>query len=313
MFDRAQGKGLQKVICEKALHAIPGRLKVIQLSSFTTWGIGGPCASVQVNTASELGEIIGLLCSRSIPWTILGRGSNTLAPTEGWHGVVVLLRGSLAGFSFNGSVLKAGGGAHLPVMAGVACSHGLSGLTFAVGIPGTVGGAVFMNAGAYGSSIADITEEVGVLHPEGSIEYFTMMECGFGYRSSRFQKEDSIIIDLKLKLTASGESAGELRRTAREILRIRREKFPLHAPNAGSVFRRPGCGPPPGKLIEDCGLKGYRLGGAMVSPTHANFIENTGRATSSDVKRLIDHVTETVRKNSGIMLEREITFLGERN
>jgi len=235
-----------------------------------------------------------------------------LAPTCGWHGAVVLLKGDLAGFSFNGSLLKAGGGAYLPAMAGVACSLGLSGLTFAVGIPGTAGGAVFMNAGAYGSSIADLVQETRVLHPGGSIEYFTGRECDFGYRSSRFQKENSIIIDIKLKLSAEIESAADLRIKAREILRLRREKFPLRAPNAGSVFRRPDSGPPPGKLIEDSGLKGYSIGGAMVSHTHANFILNTGNATSTEVLKLIGHVTEKVLKDSGIMLKTEITILGDR-
>ncbi len=299
------------MIYDKAIDASPERFKVIQLSDFTTWGIGGPTASVEVNSSEELVETVELLFKNSTPWVILGRGSNTLAPTDGWHGVAIFLKGALAEFSFNGSVLAAGAGAHLPSVAGAACTRGLSGLVFAVGIPGTVGGALFMNAGAYGSSISEFVEEVRVLRPDGSIEYLTAEGCGFGYRSSLFQKNGSIILSAVLKLSEGIQSSGELRLEAREILQMRRKKFPLHAPNAGSVFCRPDNGPPPGKLIEDCGLKGYRLGGAMVSTIHANFIENIGSATSSDVMNLIEHVIERVRQASGITLKREIRQLGE--
>ncbi|MCK5131263.1 MAG: UDP-N-acetylmuramate dehydrogenase [Candidatus Sabulitectum sp.] len=300
------------MIFDKAIKAAPDRFHVIELSEYTTWEIGGPSAAVMVNTARELTDTVKFISENSLPWVILGKGSNTLAPTEGWHGVVVLLRGELSDFSFKGSLLTAGGGAHLPSISGAACSKGLAGLVFAVGIPGTVGGAIFMNAGAYGRSISELVEEVSVLHPCGSIEYLTAEDCGFGYRSSRFQKDDSIVLNVVLRLSEKAGSSGELRREARGVLQLRRQKFPLHAPNAGSVFRRPDNGPPPGKLIEDCGLKGYRLGGAMVSAVHANFIENTGGATSSDVMQLIEFVVERVRKISGITLKREIRKLGER-
>jgi len=300
------------MIFDKALNTAPDKFSVIQLSRYTTWEIGGPSAAVFVNTVEELAETVKYVSGNSLPWVILGKGSNTLAPTEGWHGVVILFGGKLAKFSFSGNLLTAGGGAHLPSMSGAACSQGLAGLVFAAGIPGTIGGAVFMNAGAYGSSISELVKEVRVLHPGGSIEYLTAEDCGFGYRSSRFQKEDLIILNVVLRLSErTGDSSG-LRGEAREILQLRRRKFPLHAPNAGSVFRRPDDGSPPGKLIEDCGLKGYRLGGAMVSPVHANFIENTGNATSSDVMRLIELVADRVRQSSGITLKREIRKLGER-
>ena len=299
------------MIFDKAISSFPDRFEVIQLSDFTTWGIGGPTASVEVNSSEELVKIVELLLMNSIPWVILGKGSNTLAPTEGWNGVVIFLKGALAEFSFSGSILSAGAGAHLPSVAGAACTRGLRGLVFAVGIPGTVGGALFMNAGAYGSSVSEFVKEVRVLRPNGSIEYLTAEECEFGYRSSMFQKNGSIILSAVFKLSEGILSACKLRLEAREILRMRRRKFPLHAPNAGSVFRRPNNGPPPGKLIEDCGLKGYRLGGAMVSTVHANFIENTGSATSTDVMSLIEYVIGRVRQASGITLKKEIRQLGE--
>ncbi len=301
------------MIFDKAMRIAPDRFRVIELAEYTTWGIGGPAASVVANTAKELQDTIGFLSENSLPWVVVGKGSNLLAPTEGWHGVVVLLRGKLAEFSFNGPILTAGGGAHLPSMAGAACSLGLGGLTFAVGIPGTAGGAVFMNAGAYGSSISELVKEVTVVHTRGSIDYLTADDCGFGYRTSRFQNEDTVVISVTLKLSDNGKSRTDLRREARQILKLRREKFPLQVPNAGSVFRRPEGGPPPGKLIEDSGLKGTRMGGAVVSSIHANFIENTGGATSSDVMQLIDHVILRVKQASGITLKREIRQLGELN
>ncbi|MCK5786649.1 MAG: UDP-N-acetylmuramate dehydrogenase [Candidatus Sabulitectum sp.] len=300
------------MIYDKAINTDPDRFHVIELAEYTTWGIGGPAASITVNSEEELTGTLEFLAENSLQWVVLGKGSNTLAPTEGWHGVVILSGGEFADFSFNGNVLTAGGGAHLPSMSGAACSLGLTGLVFAVGIPGTAGGAVFMNAGAYGSSVSELVREVKVLHPQGSIEYLTGEDCGFGYRTSRFQTDDSIILKVVMKLSYGPGSRDDLRRNARDILRLRREKFPLHAPNAGSVFRRPDNGPPPGKLIEDRGLKGFRMGGAMVSPTHANFIENTGGATSSDVMQLIELVARRVREATGITLKREIRRLGER-
>jgi UDP-N-acetylmuramate dehydrogenase len=300
------------MIFDKALQAAPHRFKIIRLSNFTTWGIGGYTASCTVTSEQELTEVLNLLRERSLPWVILGKGSNTLAPSEGWHGVVVFLRGEFTEFSFKGNLVTAGGGAHLPSVSGAACSTGLSGLVFAVGIPGTAGGAVFMNAGAYGSSVSKLIKEVKVLHPGSTIEYLTAGECGFGYRTSLFQKSNAVILGTTLRLQRVAGGSGELRSEAREILRLRRRKFPLDVPNAGSVFRHPDNGPPPGKLIEDCGLKGFRKGGAMVSRVHANFIENTGGATSSDVMRLIEHITEKVRETTGIVLQREIRQLGER-
>jgi len=300
------------MIFDHALKAAPDLFKVIKLSDFTTWGIGGYTASCIAASERELEDVLGLLREQSLPWVILGKGSNTLAPSAGWHGVVVFLKGKFTEFSFKGNTVTAGGGAHLPSVSGAACSTGLSGLVFAVGIPGTVGGAVFMNAGAYGSSVSELVEEIRVLNPDGTIEYLTAEECGFGYRTSFFQQSDTVVLGAKLQLSAAAGNRGELRREAREILRLRRRKFPLGVPNAGSVFRRPDNGPPPGKLIENCGLKGYRTGGAVVSRVHANFIENAGGATSSDVMRLIEHITEKVRETTGIVLQREIRQLGER-
>jgi UDP-N-acetylmuramate dehydrogenase len=255
-------------------------------------------------------EILG---NEQIPWTVLGRGSNTLAPSEGWEGVAVILGKGLSGYTFNGEVLSAGGGAPLPSMAGAACSRGLSGLVFAVGIPGTTGGAVYMNAGAYGSSIADVVQKITVMNTDGELITLPPDKCFFGYRSSIFQNRRWVIIGITLKLFHGEEFPGKLREEAVRLLRLRRSSFPLQTANAGSVFKRPAGDSPPGKLIEECGLKGVSIGGAKVSRIHANFIENTGGATSDDVISLMDLIAGKVMHATGIMLEREIRIIGGKN
>jgi len=289
----------------------PDLFRVISLSEHTTWGIGGPCIAAVAGSSGELRCALGIIRDESLAWTVLGRGSNTLAPSSGWDGVAVMLNGDLSRYTFNGETLHAGGGAPLPSMAGAACSKGLSGLAFAVGIPGTVGGAVFMNAGAYGSCIADTIRLVEVMDPEGTIQTLSAGQCLFDYRTSIFQRKRWIVTGITADLTYTAADAGKLRQEALGYLRLRRSRFPLHAANAGSVFKRPPEGPPPGKLIEDCGLKGFRIGGAMVSCLHANFIENTGGATSDDVLMLMDRVVARVLERTGIELEREIRILGE--
>lgn len=311
MPHRSRRKGSETVIPSDAAEQFPNVFSVINLSEYTTWNIGGPCAAAFVSTPADLITSLEILKSRSIPWAILGRGSNTLAPTGGWHGVVIILSGEFLRFHFQESRLFAGGGAPLPSMAGAACSKGLSGLVFAVGIPGTAGGAVYMNAGAYGSCMSDVIEKVRVFTPSGEFVTLTLKECGFGYRTSIFQDSQAIVTEITLKLSCDSAEEEELRRRAADVLRLRRKKFPLSVPNAGSVFRRPDEGPPPGKLIEDCGLKGLSRGGASVSRIHANFIENRGGATSGDVTGLIETIRDRVMRNTGIELHREIRILGE--
>lgn len=291
---------------------LPGVFREISLDQYTTWGVGGRCTAAFARSPEELKAVMGIIRDEGLPWTILGRGSNTLAPSEGWDGIAVVLTGEFAGYKFNGSnLLTAGAGAPLPSMAGAACSRGLSGLVFAVGIPGTLGGALFMNAGAYGSSTGDVVKEVTLLSENGEYKKLSGEECRFRYRSSVFQRCRCIVTSAVLELLNTSGSAAELKSEAKRILRLRREKFPLNMPNAGSVFKRPVAGPPPGKLIEDSGLKGLRTGGARVSPVHANFIENTGGATSSDIVKLMELIEEKVFTDSGIRLVKEVRIIGE--
>jgi UDP-N-acetylmuramate dehydrogenase len=293
----------------------PGDVEVLQLRELTAWRTGGPAVSITVTSAGMLADLLGLTFSEGIPWFILGLGSNVLACDSGCREVIIRLSGAMALIEWHPSGnrwdLTVGGGVHLPSLSGVACSKGASGLAFAIGIPGTVGGAVFMNAGAYGKSVADSLKSVTVLDYRGSANIIPGEECCFGYRSSRFQKERTIITGVEMILE-SGDPA-VLRSEGKRILSLRRKKFPLQYPNAGSVFKKPDEGISPGKLIEDAGLKGRSVGGAEVSSRHANFIINTGKATSDDIAELIDIVRESVLACSGVLLEEEIRYLGRRN
>lgn len=292
----------------------PDAVRSIQLSEWTTWQVGGPAISIVVSSTGMLSDLLGVLQQEGIPWFLIGRGSNILASDDGCSSIIIRLAGDLASarWEHSGSrwKLSCGGGTRFPSLSGVACSKGASGLTFAIGIPGTVGGAVFMNAGAYGSSIKDMLTEVDVVDSDGNERVIKNAECGFSYRSSRFQKEALIVTGAMFLLNEDDPAV--LRSEARRILQMRREKFPLEYPNAGSVFRRPLEGPPPGKLIEDSGLKGRAVGGAMVSEKHANFIVNTGHASSSDILNLVNVVREEVFSMSGILLKEEIRYLGRR-
>ncbi len=293
----------------------PSDVEIMQLSELTTWRTGGPAVSVTVTSSGMLADLLGLTFGEGIPWFILGQGSNVLASDTGCEEVIIRLSGNLAKTFWrpleNSWILKSGGGVHLPSLSGAACSRGASGLEFAIGIPGTVGGAVFMNAGAYGSAVSDRLKRVSVLDFRGSEDIIDRDECCFGYRFSRFQDEKSVITGVEMLLEFDDPDV--LRSEGKRILDLRRKKFPLQYPNAGSVFRKPEKSVSPGKLIEDAGLKGRRAGGAMVSEKHANFIINTGDATSADIAELIEIVREVVFSFSGILLKEEIRYLGRRN
>lgn len=290
-------------------------VEILRLGELTTWRTGGPAVTVTVTSSGMLADLLGLAFAEEIPWFILGQGSNVLASDNGCEELVIRLSGDLAktlwSRSESGWKIMSGGGVHLPSLSGAACSRGASGLEFAIGIPGTVGGAVFMNAGAYGHSISDSIVSVTVLDYSGSTDIVVNEECRFGYRFSGFQEERTVITGIEQSLGIGDPAV--LRSEGKRILELRRKKFPLQYPNAGSVFKKPDEGPPPGKLIEDAGLKGKTAGGAMVSCKHANFIINTGTATSDNIAELINTVRESVLACSGILLKEEIRYLGWRD
>lgn len=293
----------------------PSSCGIQDLSGFTTWNTGGPAVMLKAESKGMLADILGVCTKEGIPWLVLGRGSNVLVSDDGFHGAVIRLTGALADAEWKdcpGSwTVRAGAGISLPRLAGAACTKGASGLAFAIGIPGTLGGAVCMNAGAYGSSISDRIEKVEELTLNGSFETVRPEDCGFQYRTSIFLDRGTIITGAVLLLEKDDPAA--LRKEAGRLLQMRRDKFPLEYPNAGSVFRKPDEGVPPGKLIEDAGLKGTRVGDAMVSKKHANFIVNLGSAKSEDIRELIGVVREEVLVFSGILLHEEIRYIGWRS
>jgi len=290
----------------------PGATRLEMLKSLTTWRVGGPALAVTVTSGSMLSDLLGLLHEEKIDSFVLGKGSNILASDKGCDRVLILLRGELASAEWSrvddSWNLSCGGGTRLPSLAGAACTRGASGMEFAVGIPGTVGGAIFMNAGAYGGSISDHVTAVRCVDLSGGQHLLDPSECEFTYRSSVFRDTPLIVSGVEFQMPEADPD--ELRRNARSILALRREKLPLNLPSAGSVFRKPAADIAPGKIIEDAGLKGRIVGGAMVSRLHANFIVNTGGASSADVSTLISIVKSEVQSKTGILLDEEILYLG---
>ncbi len=278
------------------------------LSEHTTFEIGGPAALfVTPGDAREMRDCIALCRETEAPYFVLGAGSNLLVSDDGFNGVIISLTEGLAGISVDGCELTCQAGVLLKDASETACAHGLSGLEFACGIPGTVGGACFMNAGAYGGCIADVLKEVTVLTGDGRFETLPVGELDLGYRHSRIADDDMVVVSATFALTP-GDPA-EIRATMDDLTEQRTSKQPLELPSAGSTFKRPE-GYFAGKLISDAGLMGFQLGGAAVSSKHAGFVVNMGGATAADVCALIEHVQDEVERQFGVCLEPEVRMLG---
>jgi UDP-N-acetylmuramate dehydrogenase len=274
------------------------------LRKHTTFQIGGPAAlMVLPESRDQVQAALGLCAGR--PHMVLGRGSNVLFADEGYPGVVIKLDRPFGEPRVEGTTLRAEAGLSLAALAARALEAGLAGLEFASGIPGTLGGAIFMNAGAYGSEIKDVVTEVDVLR-DGALVRLRAEEMEFGYRSSQAQRRGWVVLGARLAL-APGDRE-EIRRATETYNRRRKETQPLELPSAGSVFKRPE-GYFAGKLIMDAGLAGARAGGAQVSPKHCGFIVNTGNATAADVRNLIAQVQTVVYEKFGVGLEPEIRIL----
>ncbi len=273
----------------------------------TSFKIGG-AADVFVNIGSteEFTRVFDLCKAENAPVTILGKGSNLLVSDKGIEGVVICLE-DLNKMTVSGEKITVGAGANLATLCTFAANEGLSGLEFAFGIPGSVGGAVFMNAGAYGGEMKDVLESVTAVSRNG--EVFTLFgnELCLSYRSSAFQKNGATVLEAVFKLKKG--STEEIKASMTEIMKRRKDKQPLEFPSAGSTFKRPE-GHFAGTLIEQCGLKGFSVGGAQVSVKHAGFVINKGGATASDVLCLIKKVQETVFQKTGVTLEPEVIFIG---
>ncbi len=278
------------------------------MSEHTSFKIGGAADFlVEPKTADEIKAIIALCKNENVPYTILGNGSNVLVSDEGIEGVVIKIADSMASVEVHGCEIYASAGVLLSVLARAAARAGLSGLEFASGIPGTLGGAVVMNAGAYGGEMKDVITRVGFIDADGSVGEIEAEACDFGYRRSIFSSGEKVIIYCHMTLKEGNQD--EIIATMAELNQRRRDKQPLLQPSAGSTFKRPE-GHFAGKLIEDAGLKGFRVGGAEVSTKHSGFVVNAENATAADVKALMAEVQRIVKEKFDVDLQPEVKFLG---
>jgi len=285
------------------------RLQInVPMNEHTTMRVGG-LAKVLVlpESCEEVINIKKLLSDTEIPHYIIGNGSNLIVADSGYSGIIIKLSDNFSGVSVEGNEITALAGTNIIAVSNAALKHSLSGLEFAAGIPGTTGGAVAMNAGAYECQMKDVIAETYCIDPMGEPLLLRGEDHEFGYRTSSIQKNNLIVLKTKMKLIE-----GEQEKIKEKMLYFnscRRDKQPLSFPSAGSVFKRPE-GNYAGKLIQEAGLKGFKIGGAMVSDKHCGFIVNTGNATASDVISLIEYIKEKVFSNSGVLLEQEVKILG---
>lgn len=285
-------------------------IKKAPMKEYTSFRAGGNAALLVI--PSDIGQLkyaLKTLSAYGIDYFIMGNGTNLLVKDGGYRGAIVRIGSDISGIEVNGDRIKAEAGALLSAVAAKALEHSLAGIEFASGIPGSLGGAVFMNAGAYEGEIGRVVETVQAVSKDGSKEYtLTAAEMQYGYRSSILMKNGALVISATLKLEYGEYDAIASR--MKELNAKRTQKQPLQYPSAGSFFKRPE-GNFAGKLIQDANLKGLSLGGARVSPLHAGFIINEGGATASDIINLMKVVQNTVYDQSGVMLEPEVRIIGD--
>ncbi len=274
-------------------------------TSFKTGGVAE--AVVTPSSREEIKEVTAAIKASGENLFIMGNGTNLLVRDGGIRGVVMTLYDNYNDVEIQGDTIYAKAGALMSAVANYACRASLSGLEFSAGIPGCVGGAIRMNAGAYGGEIGDHTSRVEILDKDGNIVMRDREAMGFSYRSSKVTP-DEIVLSAYFDLEQG--DASKIRAKMVDFSKRRKAKQPLNMPSAGSAFKRPE-GHYAGQLIEEAGLKGFSIGGAQVSKKHAGFIINTGKATSKDIEDLINHVKKTVFEHSGVMMESEIKIVGE--
>ncbi|MGB2953951.1 MAG: UDP-N-acetylmuramate dehydrogenase [Gaiellaceae bacterium] len=279
----------------------------VSLARFTTLGAGGPArAFARPATADELEQALTWARERELPVATVGLGSNLLVADEGFEGLVVKLDGELARAAVDGELLRAGGGAANAVCLHRARASGLGGFEFACAIPGTVGGGVRMNAGAYGSDWAQILLRALVVD-EGGRRWLVPEELGLSYRRSTL-REGQVVAQAEFRLEPKPPE--RIKRTVTELQRLRKAAQPTNKRTFGSVFKNPEHELTAGRMLEACGLKGHRIGGAQISPRHANFIENADHARAADAIALMMEARRRARARFGVELEHEVVFLG---
>ena len=294
------------------LEEIVGKDKVKyneKMSKYTTMRVGGPCDCIVFpDEISKIKEVIDFGKNENITFFVIGNGSNLLVKDEGIHGVVIKLGHRFGKIELDGEYILAYAGATMPTLSQLAKKNSLKGLEFACGIPGTIGGGVKMNAGAYGSQISDILYEVTYMDEKEEIKTIKNKDCSFGYRKSIFTiNPNYVILSAKFKLERG--NIDEIENKMKENSLARKAKQPLEYPNFGSVFKRPE-GYFVGKLVDDAGLRGYKIGGAQVSTKHTGFIVNVDNATCKDVLDLIGYVQTTVYNKFNVKLTPEVIIIG---
>lgn len=277
------------------------------MSKHTTFRIGGAAEVFAAPDARELPQLLAMAKGADVPVTVIGNGSNLLVGDRGIAGLVIEIGERMSEVRIEGTILVAGAGALLSKAAQTAAAAGLGGLEFAAGIPGSVGGAVVMNAGAYGGEMKDVLQSVKVLTEEGELLILTTEELELGYRHSCVPERKYIVVEATMELAAKPEE--EIRAYMAELRAKRIEKQPLEYPSAGSTFKRPE-GYFAGKLIMDAGLRGYTVGGAQVSEKHCGFVINKGGATAADVRQLMQDVHDRVKEQFNVELEPEVKLIG---
>ncbi len=279
------------------------------MSRHTTFRVGGAAKClIKVNNKEQMKKLIPYLHMTGQNFFILGNGSNLLVGDKGYSGILVKLGDGMESVTVEGERMKISAGTLLSKAASAARENELTGMEFASGIPGTVGGAIVMNAGAYGGEMKQIVESVEVMNMEGEILVLDNDTMEFGYRKSVIKSRPFIVLETVLCLQKGKQE--EISSKMEELSRLRREKQPLEYASAGSTFKRPE-GYFAGKLIMDAGLRGFSIGGAKVSEKHCGFIVNTGNATAADIREVIDEVQQCVKAKFGVTLEREVIYLGD--
>lgn len=289
-----------------------GTIKVQEpLANHTTMKIGGPAdLFVEPSSIENVVKTLNLVKKHDVKWRAIGRGSNLLVSDQGIEGVVIKLGNRLNSLELNDTLLTVGAGYSLVALTVLISRKGLTGLEFASGIPGSVGGAVYMNAGAHGSDVSKILTKAHILFDDGSFEWLTNKGMEFSYRTSILQKKrPGIVLEAQFQLSSGDKK--EIMATMQKNKDYRKNTQPWDSPCAGSIFRNP-LPHYAGKLVEEAGLKGYQIGGAQISEMHGNFIVNTGNAKAEDVLQLINYVKKTIFEMYQVEIETEVEIIGRK-
>jgi UDP-N-acetylmuramate dehydrogenase len=299
----------QEFVQELKQHIVQGTvLEQEPMGRHTTFQVGGPAdIFAEPGSREEVSYAVKAARREGVPFFVTGNGSNLLVADDGFRGMIIHIGKNMSHITVVDDEIEAGAGASLAKLARTALSHGLTGMEFAAGIPGSLGGAVVMNAGAYNCEMKDILATVDVLTPEGDLITLPARDLDLSYRHSNILEKGYIVLAARMKLLPGNPEA--IRGRMDELAMARKEKQPLDYPSAGSTFKRPK-GYFAGKLIQDAGLKGYRVGGAMVSEKHSGFVINVGGAEAEEIRFLIRQVRMKVYRQFGVMLEPEVRFLG---